>query len=380
MKNYCISFVIVLLMLILSTNFIFCNEMTSFPSNKSVVLVVADIGSIRDEGNNDFVPTTKIVQINDGKPLILQELKVKQTIKAKIYHEYGLVLISSLNDLMSDFVDLNVINMYKPRLNNKFTAHFRELIFPIQYNNNTCLISYIFWREKNLPESKIIDLKTMKASRVDLDFMRKQLDEGYIILKKEDKLIYKRGGLGEFSFPYIPPHRIFEDIDKLQIICNSKDHLVLKSYYYPDELSAQNSNDFIIFSKKSRDWQKINIKAQIIDAKVIYPYLLCKLGNISPQGINYPEEYTGEWSIYNLETQKMFKLKYQSDSNIVYANSDFLLVGNSNKLLYVKLQNDKPLIDKETIIYEDIKDDIGTSKEIVRYIQGAFLGQKEMPL
>ena len=372
MRNYCIFFVI-LLMLILSNNLIFCKEMPSFLSDKSVILVVADVGSIRDDGNNNFVPTTKIVQINDGKPVILQEFKVKQTIKVKIYHEYGLVLISSLNDLMSDFVDLNVINMYKPRLNNKFTTHFRELIFPIQYNNNTCLISYIFWREKNLPESKIIDLKTMKASRVDLDFMRKQLDEGYVILKKEDKLIFKRGGLGESSFPYIPPQRIFEDIDKLQIICNSKDHLVLKSYYYPDELSAQNSNDFIIFSKKSRDWQKINIKAQIIDAKVIYPYLLCKLGNISPQGINYPEEYTGEWSIYNLETQKMFKLKYQPDSNIVYATSNFLLVANSNKLFYVNLQNDKPLLDKETIIYEDIKDDIGTSKEIVRYIQGAFL-------
>jgi len=357
------------------------NAIISIPKDKSIYLVV--IGGSREGQLGGKVPFSKICKVDFGnnnttlKSVILFDSL--EEFDSKLYNDYRFLTIGTSNGQDGFIYDLNVILMDKPWRKIHYELNMLGDLYPLKYQGKIYLLYYFYDEEQNRTIIKRLNINLPGEAILPKSIMNGRLMQGDVIYIENNRLTLKGWGLDKQEIPLPPPlEELRDNLDKLELIYDSDEYSILKSYYFPDKQKGKD-NYIFIYNKTKLKWDKLGIEGDETYVDVMNHIILCRIGYQPISGRNDPTEYTGEWVLIDPETGIKQSLKLNSLSRIVFASDQYLLAIHNKTLLYIPILNGKIMLEKGIILYKERKEDIGTSNEIVSYIQGAFIGPKKLP-
>ena len=290
------------------------------------------------------------------------------------------MVFTDLSSYDQIYYELNIIPMNKPWIKINYSKinviDIFEDIFPLKIEDKTWLAVYNYKKPANIT---LYNIDTFQSKEITSELMKTILLEGDLLTINNNKLTLKRAGLGEFTLPFSPPPLIIlEDIKRLKVILNSEKFLVVSSLYHLIATNQRNKEQTLfILDKQKKIWSKYQVKGTESSIHPLDDYIICKIANISPKGINYPPVSTGGWMIIDLNNNIRYEIRLSPASEIFYIDNKGIIARNEEKLLYIPLINGRYNINNSIILYQDRQDKIGTPDEVVNYIATVFWGPKE---
>ena len=340
-------------------------------------------GIISDGQLGHLEPKTRIVKLSNksNEKGVFEDIQVLNSIETSninIYHNYGFLKIDTRDyDSYEDkSVNINIILMTTPWTKKTFKALYSDIFFPLRITDEVFLVSYrsnYDYKTKNYkPEASLINIKTLLKMPEKLEILSEINTMEWFNLRNK-QLVFTRIGLENIYFPFVPPMELLGDIKDIHLITNCEKYVVLRIVYQKEVTKV------FKLQKLKNLWSEYVINGNETYVYVINPFIICNIGSVSPKGELYPTVFTGEWVLINLETGQQQTIKLKPVSKIIYASDNCLLSTNDRELLYIPVIDGKAIMDKSIVLYKDSNNVIGTADEIVNYIQGAFLGPKEVP-
>jgi hypothetical protein len=343
---------------------------------QALYIIVAEIGSMRENGDKKRIPPTGIFKLEFNIKTNTYQLKQVLSIdtlitnNVKTYFNEKLVLIETSSKSDSDFSDLNIISMESPWEKRSCLVHYSEVYFPIKMNGKTFLASYMYPDNADVPKAKLTDISSCNTRDVPLNLMNR-IDGEYEWFTLRNKIYFSKMGMENISLPYDFPVKFGRNIKEMRMEKTNNDNIIVFAIRDKDKRITK----IVWLYKKNSIWHEQLVKGDASIAKVFGSFITVRVGFLSSQKLQ-PPEMKDEWYLINSMDGNQQIITYQSYSNIIYADENFILVVNDHKLLYIPTEKNMLQHQNAKVIFSDEKKDIGTSKEMVNYMRDAFWGPK----
>lgn len=349
------------------------NPEVEFPDGQSVYVVIADTKSERDGKTIDSVPMTRICkleieknksgQIINSSLSTIQEFDLVSTDIVDHLPECRLLLVGGQSHKEYPVAVISTdtpwkCNLYKPKM---FQA------MAIVYDKGLpFLANYRFSRNaRNEAEGKLSFVDPISLTQT----VRPLTDWNFVIkgelLDVGEKLTFRRTGLEDIVFRDSPPKDMISDIERLKLIHNAKNRVILQSIPPAGEKSTR----LFCLNRDDSKWTKLEIKGDRTSIKTVGDFIACRVGWGFPEEEDYGPVYTGKWIVVPISTMRKQEVSFRRESNIIFATNAFVLAVIEDRLEYFPVLNGEILETGGSTLFK--------GKDVCHIVE-AFLGPKDV--
>jgi len=360
--------IFIVILLILFSNIIFAEDNYNLlPEDKDLYAIISETELRRD---NNYVLNVKIIKLNlstmdKEKFRLVENFQTDMYMQITTYPEHDFYRIEGKSG-----------NMFILKYNEPWNCKVLSMIgigpsFSYSEDGNTylCQIFFeklVFLNLNNWEEKEYEIIEGSYAAKV---LYEKGQNLGFNIKDGKFKMIPN-----EKPYLYEPPEEIIGNAETAVVIFNKEKYRMIHFNEYDEQ--GNNIGKEALLNKKENRWVFFKIGGKRKYTYIFDPFIIYCISNSKP---NKPIVFNGNFEIINYLKEEKHAIYLEPPSNIYIANENYAIATSKNRILYLPVIDGKINVEKVITLYEESEEVIGTPQEIVKRIEGLFLGPAEVP-